>query len=371
MRCTAIKVACKLAIALTVLLLVSHSILLVINGVAQDTGSEVNDQCLPDKIYAFPRGENTLYLNDLWLEEKFVYYLHIESVTEHVCTLDVTLTYPDGNPNHVFSARMGWGDGLYKSYDIPMGMHYTGNYSFRFDVDAEESLNLLIKLEKRHMCLENIVPNVASEAPLYKVMRFQDKMEVRQSARLKSDTMYRVYLQRVTPVADPELSDVMVDFYFESPDNISYRIFNDHVAPFYTQALLCHFGTATEGLYRVRVKVVSKVEFINVAYAIVEYGPISSMCVANNTGEVQIVDESHKDEGGVNCTEGDCDSSNSTSDDSTLNATDIDPNNPFGATYEVPVDGSLIILGGVLIAVCAVVYIVFRGVKRNQQKLQV
>ncbi len=369
-----IKITPSFRILFALLLLLSQSFLLLSNGFSTNQEESVTDPadlCLTNKVFSFPRGTSTMFLHHIWLEEIYVYFLHIELVTEHACDLNITLTCPDDTTNHIFSARLDWNEGFSTSYDIPIGLHFTGNYSFQFDIDADEVLNLYIKLEKQHQCLENIVPNVATESALYKVMRFQDKMEIRQSVRLKTDWMYRIYIQRVTPIAIQEDSEIKVDFYLESPNNLSYRILNDHTVPFYTEALLCHFGTAYEGLYRVNVKVLSKVEYVNIAYAIVSLHQISDMCPANNTGIVQIVDENHGDSGNTNCTEG-CDSSNSTDPNSNLNETSIgDPNNPFGAIYSVPLDATLGIIAGVLIAVCAVIVVVVRSLNKNKQKLDI
>ena len=92
---------------------------------------------------------------------------------------------------------------------------------------------------------------------------------------LKTDTLYRFYFGRYSPIADLGKSETRIDFNITSSIDIEYKIYVNRTLPGVCQVEFFDFGTAVEGTYVINMTIHCLVPCVNIAYAIVEESKIA------------------------------------------------------------------------------------------------
>jgi len=187
-----------------------------------------SDTDLPDKVYLFQSPQDTLMLEDIVLEQYYIYYLYVEIVTPYNCSVKITLWDPDGNQFNIFESELFNEPEGANYYEIPFGTALTGEYDMAFDVITPENVNVYIKMEKGPRCLFDKIPmEEIDDIKLYQITRFSNESSINHSILFRTDYMYKFYFGRVSPISLMENNEVRIDLSLRDPDGIVYNIYSN------------------------------------------------------------------------------------------------------------------------------------------------
>ena len=244
---------------------------------ALNTSSE---ESLVDKVFTFLAPNDTLQFDNLHLFEKVNYYVLLEIVTPHNCEINVTIIDPVLDVYEVFKTEVNisqdddW-------FEIPFGTAIAGNYSFIVSVECALNLNLHIKIsfDSEDKCLyDMIAPKFLERLQLYQVNKFTDGMVVEHNSVFKTDVSYKFYLSRVSAIGGLTVTnEVRVDYDVTDPEDIKFTIYQNETIGSVGTMMHFDFGTAVEGMYTIKIQIYCQVDVVNVAYAIAEDYPISTV----------------------------------------------------------------------------------------------
>lgn len=244
------------------------------------------DPELPDKVYAFVAPSDTLTFEDLPLQKYYKYYIWVEIVTPHNCSLTITLWDPDGMQFDIFENDLFYDPDFGRYYEIPFGTALGGNCTIEFSVVTFENLNMYIRIEQGPKCLFDIIPwEEIGDMVLYKVTRFSNGMTISHNVTFKTDYMYKFYIGRLSAISFKENNEHRLDYTIYDPDDLEYEIYyNESLSPI-NEVDKFMFGTAIEGFYMITLSIYSEVEYSNIAYAIIEHHKISHVVDPNQTDQ--------------------------------------------------------------------------------------
>jgi len=95
---------------------------------------------------------------------------------------------------------------------------------------------------------------------------------------LKTDVSYKFHIGRVSAIGGEPISREVGAYYdLTDPEGVEFTIYVNETMESVGEVLHFNFGTAIGGVYTVKIKIVCKVEVVNVAYAIAEDHSISSV----------------------------------------------------------------------------------------------
>jgi hypothetical protein len=243
-----------------------------------------SEEVLVDKVFTFLAPDDTLQFNDLYLLEDLNYYVLLEVVTPHNCEINLSIIDPDSDVYEIFRTEVNISQGD-QWYEIPFGTAIPGNYTFIFSVIAALNLNVYIKIhfDREDKCLYDIMaPEFINNLELYHVNKFFDGTFVEHNIMLKTDVSYKFFLGRVSAIGGkPTEREVGVDYDLTDPQDIEFIIYQNKTVGSIGTILQFNFGTATGGIYTVKIRIYCLVDVVNVAYAIAEDHSIST--VVNGT----------------------------------------------------------------------------------------
>lgn len=238
----------------------------------------------PDKVYAFLAPSDILTFEDLYFEEHYTYFIWVEIVTPHNCTLTITLWDPEGKQFDLFASDVYLEPEGKDYHEIPFGCAIGGNHTIEFTTISSVNLNIYIRIEKWVKCLyDKILSEELQDMILYDVVRFQDGMMISPAIEFRTDYLYRFYFGRVSAISATQSNFVSLNFTLFDPDAIDYIMYTDETLPTIVDVSFIYFGTATEGEYTLDIEVKSDVVYTNIAYAVIELHKISHVIDPNQT----------------------------------------------------------------------------------------
>jgi hypothetical protein len=239
-----------------------------------------SEQNLVDKVFTFLAPNDTLRFDDFYLFGKINYYVLLEIVTPHNCEINVTIVDPVLDVYEVFKTEVNisqdddW-------FEIPFGTAIEGNYSFIISVECDLNLNMHIKISfdsEDKVLYDMISPNFLERLQLYQVNKFTDGMVVEHNILFKTDLSYKFYLSRVSTIGGLIVpNEVRVNYEVTDPDDIMFTIYQNETIGSVGTMMHFDFGTAVEGMYTIKIQIYCQVDVVNVAYAIAEDYPISTV----------------------------------------------------------------------------------------------
>lgn len=239
-----------------------------------------SEESLVDKVFTFLAPNDTLRFDDFYLLEKINYYLLLEIVTPHDCEINVTIIDPVLDVYEIFKTEVNisqdddW-------FEIPFGTAVEGNYSFIISVACALNLNLHVKIsfDSEDKCLyDMIAPQFLERMKLYQVNKFTNGMVVEHNVDLKTDVSYKFYLGRVSAIGGITVENqVRVDYEVTEPEEIKFTIYQNITIGSVGTMMHFDFGTAIEGIYKVKIRIYCQVDVVNIAYAITEDYQISTI----------------------------------------------------------------------------------------------
>ena len=172
----------------------------------------------PDKIYAFLAPSDVLTFEDQYFEEHYTYYIWVEIVTPHNCTLTITLWDPEGKQFDLFASDVYLEPEGKDYHEIPFGCAVGGNYTIEFATVSSVNLNIYIRIEKWVKCLyDKILSEELQDMILYDVVRFYDGMVITPTIEFRTDYLYRFYFGRVSAISAAESNFVSLNFTLIDP----------------------------------------------------------------------------------------------------------------------------------------------------------
>jgi len=245
-----------------------------------DAPNASSEELLVDKVFTFLAPNDIQQFDNLYLYEELNYYILVEIVTPHNCEINVSVVDPDSDVYQIFKTEVNISQGD-QWFEIPFGTALSGNYTFIFSVIAELNLNVYVKIsfDREDKCLYNIMsPEYIANLKLYQVNKFYDGTEVEHNVMLKTDVSYKFHIGRVSAIGGELISrEVEVYYYLTDPDDIEFTIYANQTMKNVGEVLHFNFGTAVAGVYTVKIKIICKVDVVNVAYAIAEDFSISTV----------------------------------------------------------------------------------------------
>ena len=128
-------------------------------------------------------------------------------------------------------------------------------------------------------CLYDIMsPEFVANLKLYQINKFYHGTEVEHNVLLKTDVSYKFHIGRVSAIGGEPVSREVGAYYdLTDPDGVEFTIYVNKTLNSVGEVLHFNFGTAVAGVYTVKIKIVCKVDVVNVAYAIAEDYSISTV----------------------------------------------------------------------------------------------
>jgi hypothetical protein len=245
---------------------------------------KISDSDLPDKVYLFQTPQDTLLLEDIILEQYYIYYVYVEIVTPYNCSVKITLWDPDGNEYNIFESELFNEPEGANYYEIPFGTTIAGNYDIEFFVITPGNVNVYIKMERGPRCLFDKIPmEEIVDIRLYQVTRFSNKDDIVHTLLFTTDYMYKFYIGRVSPITLLQDNEVKMDLTIEDPDGIVYSIYSNTTLVNIDDVERFKFGTAIGGIYTVNITIYCKVPHVNIGYSIISLYQISSGVETNQS----------------------------------------------------------------------------------------
>ena len=239
-----------------------------------------SEELLVDKVFTFLAPNDIQQFDELYLYAGINYYVLVEIVTPHDCEINVTVADPDSDIYQIFETEVNISQGD-QWFEIPFGTALSGNYTFIFSVIAELNLNIYVKIsfDMEDKCLYNVMsPELIANLNLYQVNKFYDGTEVEHNVMLKTDVSYKFFVGRVSAIGGEPVSREVGAYYdIIDPNGVEFTIYVNETLKCVGEVLHFNFGTAVGGVYTIMIKIISKVDVVNVAYAIAEDYSISSV----------------------------------------------------------------------------------------------
>lgn len=270
------------------IIMIAGMIIFRLPSITPKSNSEENLQTsaitIVDKVYTFLAPLDTLSFESMALKEDFMYYIYLEVVTPHSCELNVTLWDPQNKQYDIFSSNLTYFTEGYERVEIPFGTASGGNYTFLFSMELQFNLNLYIRIEEGDLCLRDMIPTSNwNKMIFYRVTKFSDGDYIEHNIQLKSDVSYKFYFGRVSPIASEE-NNVFIFNNITNPNGIEFNIYiNSSLAPIH-EIQNYNFGTSEEGVYSLQLQINADVQYVNLAYTIIEDYIISEIDDNNQTG---------------------------------------------------------------------------------------
>jgi hypothetical protein len=244
----------------------------------------LNAQELPDKVYTFQSPDDALILEELYLKEFYTYYIWVEMVTPHNCSLYIKIWDPDDKLFTIFENDLYIEPEGGRYYEIPFGTAISGNYRLEFIVITTHNVNIYIRIREGPKCLMDKIPLESQDSEVYyNVHRFFNKINVSHDIHFKSDYAYKFYIGRVSPISIQQDNIVYVDFLIRDPEGMVFTIYSNKTLASIKDVNKFKFGTASEGIYTFYIRISSSVQYTNIGYSIFEDHKIGRGTYPNQT----------------------------------------------------------------------------------------
>jgi len=117
---------------------------------------KVNNSKLLIGVFTFLAPNDMLIINNLSLEECYLYYIFIELITPYnVSTMRIRIWDSVNCKYEIFESEMFFEPDYGRYFEIPFGTALTGNYRIEFYIETVSNVNILINIEIGPKCLHD------------------------------------------------------------------------------------------------------------------------------------------------------------------------------------------------------------------------
>ena len=224
------------------------------------------------KVFTFTKTQDS-YTFQFHLLKAYMHSIIVQVVTPHSCYLNVTLWDSDYRKFVIFSADISQQDG---EFSTPFGTAAEGNHTFLFKAIVQQNLNIKIKILREDIkCLYDKIPqNEHGRIIFYEVSWFSNGYFIPHKITLRTDRSYKFYIGRVSSICIKQNSNGGVIYNMSDPNNIPFAIYENDTLASVAGVNMFSFGTAMAGEYTIKIWIYCEVTWMNVAYAVVDNGPI-------------------------------------------------------------------------------------------------
>jgi len=256
----------------------SHS-----NQVSKDiTKLKTNGEVLINRVYNFTVNKPYHNYTDLFFQEHYNYYIFVQIVSPHECTIRINLKDPEDDNYALFYRHMKQSDGI---LEIPFGASLTGNHSVSIYIDTSYNLNIYVRIEKGSKCLHDILsPEQIGNLIQYNVSKFQNSSIQIDHAFLETNVLYKFFFGRVSAISIDHDNNLTYRYSLLDDQDISFSINwkNDQLEGIGGVSAY-EFGTASEGIYTTNLSINCEVKYVNIVYAIVYDHKIANIVDETNS----------------------------------------------------------------------------------------
>ncbi len=224
------------------------------------------------KVFTFTHTKDT-YTFSINLLRTYMHTIAVTVVTPHSCYMNITLWDSSNREFQIFYTYISQADG---EFSVPFGTAVAGNHTFMFRATVEENLNIKIKIFREDVnCLyDKISQQEYGNIVFYEVTCFSDEFFISHEVYFRTDRSYKFYIGRVSSISMNLSGKGSVIYNIFDPNAIPFAIYKNDTLASVASVNIFSFGTAIEGTYTVGIRIHCEVEWMNVAYAIVDNGPI-------------------------------------------------------------------------------------------------
>jgi len=223
-----------------------------------------NDTIVIDKVYNFTVANPILEFNEnIYLKKHYYYYITVSVVSPHVCNMSITIWDPEGDQYDItYETNMTQDD--YR--EIPFGVVLEGNYSFLFNAELTQNINIHITIERGDKCLyDKIELNEREDIIHYNMSKFYNGKTIEFSYDFGTDRYYKFYFERVSTISVELSNYVRIDHDILDPQGITFIIYRNESLGYSSY----YFGTAVGGFCTMNITLYCDVDWVNIAYAVV------------------------------------------------------------------------------------------------------
>jgi hypothetical protein len=229
---------------------------------------KTSGEILIDKVYTFSVDAPYINLTNLLFQAKCNYYIYIQIVSPHECTVRINLKDPEGDKYDLFCKYMSQSDGI---SEVPFGTTLTGEHDISINLVTSYNLNIHVRIERGVNCLYDVLsPTQLGNLIQYDVIKFQDSSIQIDHALLETDAVYKFYFSRVSAISIEYDNNVSYSYSLLDDQGTSFSINwkNDQLEGI-SGVSMYEFGTASAGIYTTNLSINCNVNQVNIAYAIV------------------------------------------------------------------------------------------------------
>ncbi len=247
-----------------------------------DANPKLSEGPLLEKAYGFLAPTDLLILENIYLEQEYMYYLTIEMGTPHACRAKINVRDPEEKVYEIFKANLT----QYELHIIPFGTAILGGYRLEISTESANNFNLYIKLEQGLKCLYDKLSSEETENLVYyNVNKFYNGMYTEARMEFKSDWRYKACLARVSAISEAYSSEVFIDLTIEDPDDTEYHIYTHATLADIDLMTNFSFLTAISGVYTLKLTVYCSGSYVNLAYVVFDVYKLSQDIVVNDPDE--------------------------------------------------------------------------------------
>ncbi|MFX0142290.1 MAG: hypothetical protein ACFFDN_52105 [Candidatus Hodarchaeota archaeon] len=179
---------------------------------------------------------------------------------------------PDDQQYNIFESEMFFYPEYGRYFEIPFGTSRSGDHTFEFYSVSNVNFNLHIQITQGPKCLyDKIDAQKTDNAIFYEVRDFTNGESINEDdLDLKANIMYEFYIGRVSAISIMESNEIHMDCTVEDPDGTTFEIYNYQEMQELDGLDMFVFGTAIKGEYNFDLTIYCNVEYVNIAYLVVE-----------------------------------------------------------------------------------------------------
>lgn len=218
----------------------------------------------PDKVYKFSPS-HTIKSFKLDFRKQYYYRINFELVSPGECNMSIKMSSPSGILYSMYNESLFFyppDDVNAKGDSLKFGTTEDGNHTLTFDVYMSYTLNIHISMAEETKVLHDKLSGYSEETNDTKgydvtVLKNDDDGHFVHKFKeylvdLENDTMYRILMQRVSPMDRYQNSDIYLNITILDPESSSYIIYPYYIRlPDGFQSIETLFGAARVGSYKI------------------------------------------------------------------------------------------------------------------------
>lgn len=233
------------------------------------------------KVFTFTPTQNN-YTFEFDLLKAYMYSIIVEVVTPHTGDINITIWDSYDRRFNIFCANISQNFGEFLT---PFGTAVEGTHTFQFTVNSSQNINIKIVITREDIkCLYDKIDMFEhGNIIFYEVNCFSDGFIIPHELELQTDRHYIFYVGRVSAISSSLNPQGRIRYNIYDPEDILFEIYENDTLATVASVNIFHFGTGKGGEYSFEIQIFCEVEWMNVAYVVIDYGSICDPPPDNTT----------------------------------------------------------------------------------------